>query len=391
VNILFLSRWFPFPPSNGSKIRVMNLLRALAKEHRVRLISFYQPEEGAPDAEGLQPYCESVEAVRYRGFNPSSARSLSGFFSATPRAYLDTRSAQMEEAIVRAIAAGDIHLVIASQVDMAVYAPAFGGLPAIFEEAEPGVFYDRARKAFSWTSRLRHGLTWVKHRNFIRRLLHDFRACTVVSEMEHKIIAAIAPTGVRVEIVPNCLDLQDYRGDWGKPEEECLVFTGSFRYAPNYQGIAWFAQQALPLVRRQFPGARLVVTGDTGGKTLPDEAGITLTGYVDDIRPWVARAWCSIAPILEGGGTRLKILEAMALGTPVVSTTKGAQGLGAQPGEHLLIADTSAEFAAAVIRLLADAGLRQQISVAARQYVAKNYDWAALSPRYLDFIRSVVA
>ncbi|MCI0519396.1 MAG: glycosyltransferase [Chloroflexi bacterium] len=357
----------------------------------MHLISFCQPEEGDPEVSGLQSVCESVEAVAYRGFDPSSVRSLAGFFSATPRAYLDTHSQEMQTAIERAVSAQRFDLVIASQVDMAIYAPAFAGLPAIFEEAEAGVFYDRARKAFSWTSRLRHGLTWAKHRNFMRRLLHDFRACTVVSETEREIMTAIAPPGVRVEVVPNCLDLQDYQGDWGEPEAESLVFTGSFRYAPNYQGVAWFAQQALPLVRRRFPGARLVVTGDTGGQTLPDEENVTLAGYVDDIRPWVARAWCSIAPILQGGGTRLKILEAMALGTPVVSTSKGAQGLGAQPGEHLLLADSPGEFAAAVISLLEDADLRRRISENGRAFVREHYDWGAFTPHYLDFVRSVAA
>jgi glycosyltransferase involved in cell wall biosynthesis len=119
---------------------------------------------------------------------------------------------------------------------------------------------------------------------------------------------------------------------------------------------------------------------------LPPAENVTLTGFVADVRPLLAQAWCSLAPIREGGGTRLKVLEAMALRTPVVATTKGAEGLDVTHDVHLLLADTTDAFAAAVIRLLQEAGLRQRLADRAHQMVCEKFDWSATLPRFLDLV-----
>ena len=131
---------------------------------------------------------------------------------------------------------------------------------------------------------------------------------------------------------------------------------------------------------------RLFITGNHASKPLPPTRNVTLTGYVDDVRPLVARAWCSVVPLRIGGGTRLKILEAMALGTPVVATSKGAEGLDVRDGEHLLIADEPAAFAEQVVRLLRDADLRAALAANSRRLVAERYDWAIVMPKFLALV-----
>jgi glycosyltransferase involved in cell wall biosynthesis len=141
-----------------------------------------------------------------------------------------------------------------------------------------------------------------------------------------------------------------------------------------------------PLVQAQIPDVHLSITGDHANLALPPANNVTLTGFVDDIRSWVASSCLSLAPIFMGGGTRLKILEAMALRTPVVATSKGAEGLDVVHGEHLLLADTPQEFADVIVRLLHDPILYQQIADNGYQLIAEKYDWPSVTPHFLHLV-----
>jgi glycosyltransferase involved in cell wall biosynthesis len=171
-----------------------------------------------------------------------------------------------------------------------------------------------------------------------------------------------------------------------RPQANSLIFTGAFTYRPNYEAMLWFVENVFPLVRAQIPEAHLTITGNHASLPLPATENVTLTGFVDDVRPCIASAWASLVPIWTGGGTRLKILEAMALGTPVIATSKGAEGLDAVPGEHLLVADAAEDFATAVIQLLQNPALRHTISQKAAEFVAGRYNWPVIAPRFLEVV-----
>jgi glycosyltransferase involved in cell wall biosynthesis len=165
------------------------------------------------------------------------------------------------------------------------------------------------------------------------------------------------------------------------PEPNTLVFSGALTYAANSDAAEYFVSEILPLVRAKVPAAHLRITGSVGSskaRTIADRDGVTLTGYVQDIRPIVAGSRASVVPLRLGGGTRLKILEAMALGTPVVSTSKGAEGLEIVPGEHLLVADTPNGFARFTVQLLEQPQLRADLAARARRLVEQQYDWASI-------------
>jgi glycosyltransferase involved in cell wall biosynthesis len=147
--------------------------------------------------------------------------------------------------------------------------------------------------------------------------------------------------------------------------------------------MVWFLEQVYPLVKAQVPSAKVMVTGNHANRVLPRAADAIFTGHVEDVRPLIASATASIAPMLAGGGTRLKILEAMALGTPVVTTRKGAEGLDVRPEVDILIGDAPEEFARHVVRLLREPGVRQKLSDAAFQLVKERYDWSVVMPRFL--------
>jgi len=389
MHVLFLSRWYPFPPNNGSRLRVYHLLRGLAQRHTVSLVSFTEPSE-PPDLTGLRPICAQVQTVERRPFQPDRLRARLGFLSPTPRSVIDTYAPEMEAQIARAVAARP-DVVIASQFDMAVYHRAFRGLPALLEEIELGVYYDRWTQAVALGHKLRAALTWAKHRRYLARLLRDFRACTVAAEEERQIVCqhVLGSRALPVVVVPNGVDLASYTRTAEASQPPTLIFTGSFRYFANHEAMVWFVGQVLPRIQAIEPATRLVITGDHANLPLPPAPNVTLTGLLPDVRPWLARAWVSVVPIQQGGGTRLKILEAMASGVPVVTTTKGAQGLAARHEEHLLIADGADAFAAAVLHLLHDPTLRQRLADNAYALVRERYDWSAILPSFLDLVEGV--
>lgn len=389
MNILFLSRWFPYPPSNGSKLRIYNILRGLAQHHSVTLISFADQPDLNPHPPELQEICKDVKVIPWKAFDPKSSQAGLGFFSSTPRSVVDTFSVEMKQAIQDALSTGGYDLVIASQFDMAVYSQYFNQLPAIFEEIEVGVIHGRYQQAETFWHRLRNGLTWTKHRRYLARQLKNFQAATVVSQQERAIVSKEVKNGHLLEVIPNCVDLKSYETVEETPQPNTLIFTGAFTYFPNYEAMTWFAGEVYPLVKTEIPDISLTITGNHDNRPLPTGSNITLTGFVDDIRPLIARSWISIVPLHVGGGTRLKILEAMALRTPVIATSKGAEGLEAEHGKHLLIADSPRAFANSIIRLHQDHELRQHLTSNAYRMVQKNYEWSTSIPKFLNLIKQV--
>jgi len=388
MKILFLSAWYPYPPDNGSKLRIYNLLRGLSEKHDVTLITFADQLATNTPPE-LTELCADVHAVVRRPYHPASLRALLGLLSPTPRAIVDTYARSMAENIQRELEDCRYDLVIASEWATAAYWRAFHGAPAIYEDLELGIF--EAKKAVAPTAfhRMSHRLTLLKLRFYLRRLLPRYGACTVVSEADGMLLHGMVPDYQAIEVIPNCVNLADYRNVCEAPQPDTLIFTGSFRYFANHDAMVWFLREVYPRIRAQVHSVRLSITGDHADLPLPSADNVTLTGFVDDVRPLIASSWVALAPIRLGGGTRLKILEAMALRTPVVATSKGAEGLQLEHEEHLLIADTPEDFAEAVVRLFKEPGLRQRLVDHGYQAVQEKYNWPAVMPRFLNLVEQV--
>jgi glycosyltransferase involved in cell wall biosynthesis len=181
----------------------------------------------------------------------------------------------------------------------------------------------------------------------------------------------------RVAVVPNGIDLAEFVPSGQSPVPDTILFSGLMSYYPNQQAVCWFINEVFPAVLRSRPAARLVVAGAAPPRWLSAMAGprIEVTGFVPDIRPYIARAAVAIAPLLIGGGTRVKILEALAMERPVISTSLGAEGLDLTHGASLLIADTPAEFVHSVVAVLEDQRLGRQLGSHGRLHVAQHFDW----------------
>jgi glycosyltransferase involved in cell wall biosynthesis len=268
------------------------------------------------------------------------------------------------------------------------------GLPTVLacHDASWDYIAARARRA-SGARRAALGLEARRLRGLARRWLPRYDGVVCVSEDDAQRIRALDPA-LRPEVVPNGVDL---RGFAAVPEVDgppTVLFTGTMNYHPNTEGALWLAREAWPVVRRRSPGARLLIVGrepPRAVRALDGADGITVTGAVPAMAPYFASAHVVAVPILSGGGTRLKLLEAAAAGRPVVSTTRGAEGLALHGGRELLLADEPASFAAAVTALLEDPQRRRALAVAAREVVAARYGWPALGDRLAELLERVAA
>lgn len=393
MRILFISRWFPYPPDNGSRIRVFNLVKQLSKHHEIDLLSFAQGSVSKERLAKMRSYCRSIHVVQYREFSPNRPKALLGFFSLRPRVIVDTYSREMQALVEEVSTNNSFDVVVASQIRSAPYALLLKQWPRVFEEIELTVARERFARQRNIVSQARYGLTWWKRSSFTARLLRQFEGGTVVSEQERDLVMRIVPGYDALAVVPNGVDLDSYTGNLGMPKLDTLIYSGALTYSANFDAMKFFLNDVFPLVKAGRPNVTLRITGRSDGvpvDRLPLGNGAELTGYLDDIRPAIAQSWICVVPLQIGGGTRLKILEAMALGTPVVATSKGAEGLDVTPGEDILIADEPTEFADLVLRLLGDQALRARLAANGRRLVEERYSWETCAQKLEQLLYKVV-
>jgi len=395
LRILFLSTWFPFPPDNGSKLRVYHLLAALAKRHEVTLASFAFDTAQPKQADELRTWCRNIRTVPVNPFEVNRASTLSTFLSPDPVTCRPVPS--MSRLVDDVFGAQHFDVVIASTEMMAVYAQQAPPATArVLEEhnAMSRWAYERYMQTGNPVQRARRWVSWRKSRRHEARLFPRFDLITMVSEADRRAaLHVVDGHRVRVEVVPNGVDCIHNQPSLTAPRPGALVYNGSLTYSANYDAVQWFLAEIYPRIKEHRPDVSLAVTGSTKGvdtAALALDDSVTLTGYVEDVRIPVAEAAACVIPIRQGGGTRLKILEAMALGTPVVATRKGAEGLEVVDGEHLLLADDAEHFASRTVELLSDANLRSRLAANARRLVEERYDWAAIGACFVSLVEETV-
>jgi glycosyltransferase involved in cell wall biosynthesis len=298
----------------------------------------------------------------------------------------------MQRRVVSTFEREQYDVVIASQIDMAPYVLSLVEVPKIFEELELTTIYDAFIQSDNPAKRLRYGLTWLKTSRYTARLLRQFDGCTVVSEVEKRRVEMAAPNYRQVCVVPNGVDVPDNPINRALLEADSLVYSGSLTYGPNYDAIAFFLSEIFPLIRVQRPNVRLYITGKLDEAlldSLPDREGVVFTGYLPDVQSRVSRAWASVVPLRSGGGTRLKILEALGLGVPVITTSKGMEGLDLIPEKDILVADEAPEFASAVVEVLSSPKRREQLSRAGMEAVRRSYDWRLIGPQFCRYVEKI--
>lgn len=394
MNILFLTPQLPYPPHQGTALRNWGLINGLAERHRISLLSFLSPGQEPESAPPLRAACAHIETV------PQPARSLRQrlrdlLFSPLPDMALRLESPAFRRRLAAWLAEEQFDVVHIEGIECAPYLD-------LLEAAHPRplILFDdhnceyrlqqRALQAdlpnpLRWHGAAYSFIQWQRLRQYERQTCLRADRVVAVSETD---AAALRALDHRLDplLLPNGIHLADYPPHLPpapEMEDAALVFTGKMDFRPNVDGVLWFAQRVLPRIRAETPQAHLWVVGQSPHRRLERlraNPAVTLTGTVADARPYIAGAAVYVAPLRAGGGTRLKLLEAMALRRAVVTTTLGAEGFPVRDGEELLLADDAEGFAQTVISLLRDPQRRETLGEAARHFVAA-YDWQALLPR----------
>jgi len=379
MRILVLSPRQCWPTDTGAKLREYHLVRQLAMHAEVTLLAF-----GAQNlAEGL-PFCREVIVVppppRY-----TPVKLLRGLLGSQPVSVLNYTSDAMRQALEQLLGREQFDAVQIEASVMAGYAEIISSRPNA-----PAIVYDWhnieselmrrfAEQAGSLPKRFYAAITARRLEALERGMLRSGATHIVCSQREQEQLRRIAP-GAAIEFVPNGVDTSGFAGASNSAEgqPQSLVFVGSMNYHANVEGVLYFVERIWPELRRDFPQITLTLVGSSPTPAilaLAGRPGIEVTGTVPDTKPYYSRASVAIVPLLTGGGTRLKILEAMAAGVPVLSTRLGAEGLGASPGEDIVIAETEAEWLTSLRRLLTDAPYAGSVAEKGLHLVHEKYDW----------------
>jgi polysaccharide biosynthesis protein PslH len=391
VNILVVSTRFPFPPRWGFATRVVELARQLSARHRVTLLSYAAPgdeDSESPDA-GL-----TVEIVR-RDLQTTVAKRRDQALSLVSRMPFECRAAYSREfqaAIDRLSAMTPFDLVQLESPLVADFRfPRAAQVVLDEHNIEYEVFERMVSQERSPLRRMFYRLEHTRFRRFEQRVWRAVDGCLVTSNREKAILALHAPA-TPVEVVPNGVDVNYFRPTSTEPHAGEIVFNGVLDYRPNLDGANFLAHEILPRIRRHRPDVHLRIVGRTGSIDIEPfrQAGAEVTGEVPDVRPHLERAAVVVVPIRMGGGTRLKVVEGLALARPMVSTTIGCEGVSVRDGEHLLIGDTADAFAAQVLRILERPALGDELGRAGRALMEREYSWDAAGARLEEFYERVV-
>ncbi len=384
MHILWLKTELLHPVDKGGRIRTYQTLRVLKEHHRVTYLAL-DDGSAAPDALArATEYCHEVITVP---FSQPAKRSTAFFLdlagnllSPLPYAVAKYRSAAMREAIVNAVRTRGIDLVVCDFLSPSPNVPDRLGVPTVLfqHNVEAAIWERHASVAGNAIVRAYMTLQWRRMRAYERHECHRYDHVIAVSDADADTMrdGYDAP---RVSAVPTGVDVDFFRPS-GKESRRPrdIVFTGSMDWMPNEDGVQWFAEEILPLVRARYADATFTIVGrhpTPRVKALERFHGVTVTGSVADVRPYLERAAVFVVPLRVGGGTRLKIYEAMAMERAVVSTTIGAEGLPLQDGTEVVLADDAAGFADAIADLLTDPSTADRIGLAAAKRVRQDFSW----------------
>ncbi len=408
ARILILAPQMPVPPAaltgavQGTTIRNFNLLAGLARHHTVDLVTFLAPGTGEESVDLLRPLCREVLALP-QPMRTLADRARDTLLSRLPdmalRLYTPQMLDSLQTLVLRTQPRYDVIQV--EGIEMAPYMLALQGLAArdgdrtcfVYDDhnaeyvLQQRAFLTDVRRPRRWVAAAYSLIQWRKLAAYERQVCRRADRVVAVSEADRDALRKL-DSHLDVTVVPNGVDLEFYRPGITPPlagmEANALVFTGKMDYRPNVDAVTWFADAVFPLIRELAPGTSLYIVGQQPHArvaALGARPGIVVTGRVPDTRPYIAGAGVYVVPLRIGGGTRLKVLEAMAMGQAIVSTRLGCDGFPFVDGREVAYADEPRAFAERVAALLREREQAAALGRAARAYVEAHYGWDAIVPR----------
>jgi sugar transferase (PEP-CTERM/EpsH1 system associated) len=377
MRILYLAQRVPYPPHRGDKIATFNHIRYLARRHEVSVACLADGPEDPANAEGLLPIVKSIDVVAL-SHRRAQLRALMALAGRSPLTLAYFNEPELRRRVKARLEGRQFDAIVIYSSGMAQFVEDGPDLPRIM------VFSDLdSLKWRQYAENMRPPKRWIYDLEARRLLRYERR---VAAEFDHSLFCTerelqdsrLLLPGARISCLGNGVDLDYFRPMANAKLTNALVFTGIMDYFPNVDGVVWFGEEILPRIREQVPDVTLTICGARPAprvKALERLPGVTITGQVPDVRPYLARASVGVIPLRLGRGVQNKLLEAMAMGLPTVATTVASGGINASEGTDLLVADDAESFAASVVRLLTDEQMRANMSRSARSAMERNYHW----------------
>jgi polysaccharide biosynthesis protein PslH len=383
MNLLYVTSRIPYPPLKGDQVVAFNRIRTLSKQHDITLLSYYEKESEAEGIRHLGQYCSAIHAVRLPLW-----KSLLNIMFKAPQSpmpmqvlYYDSQVFRRKfETLLRENVFDLIHAY------MLRIAPFLSGvsLPKVMELIDSMQL--NLRRRIQLENILARGLYKEEYRrisDYEAGIGNCFDHVILVSDIDKQFIKTD-----NVSVIPLGVDTSLFTPAETRPEAPVIVFSGNMGYAPNIRAITWFVRDCYPAVQEKIPDVRLMVAGGNPSgeiRSLEKQRGITVTGFTRSLAEVIRQAGVAIAPMRSGSGMQFKILEAMACGLPVVTTTLGLGDIKARTGEEILVADDPADFSAAVVSLFTNKNRASRIGKNARQYIQLHHSWESAA----DAIESI--
>jgi sugar transferase (PEP-CTERM/EpsH1 system associated) len=393
VKILYVCHRFPFPPKRGGKIRPFNMIRHLSARHEVHVASIARSMKEVEEGEGLAAHCASYDTGRVS--NPvQTLRMLLRLPTTTPSSMAYFHSPRLADRIEALLASVRFDLIFVHCSSVAPYIENVRGTPKIldFGDMDSQKWIEYARfKPFPLS--LGYRLEGAKMERAEKRLARRFDLCTATTRAEWETLESYG-TGVASDWFPNGVDSDYFAPTDEEYDRDTISFVGRMDYYPNQECMFDFCARTLPLLHARRPSLKLAIVGADPSprvRRLAQLPGVSVTGSVADVRPYLSRSALMIAPLNIARGTQNKILEAMASGVPVVTSRVAAGGVDAADPEHFLSASSPAEYAAAILRILDDGSERQRLSRAGRARMLSHHSWEKSMQRLDGIIERCLA
>jgi sugar transferase (PEP-CTERM/EpsH1 system associated) len=411
MKILCLTHRTPYPPQKGTQVRPFRVLRTLAERgHEVHLLAFAETIEELSAQVELAKFCASVTLIpRHR--RSSSVKAALNLLSPKPLSFGYFGSRAMRRAVRRVVAEHGIEAVYVWSSTMTQYVPAELASRAVIDmgDVDSEKYRDYARE-MNWPLSWVYGIEWQRLRQYEYRIIRTYAHTVLIAPREIALLDELDEftRHTRLHSITNGVDLERFRPDafpsfapeslppgerrfLTDPQAVRIVFTGAMDYYPNVEAVRYFTEEVLPLIRQCEPRAEFLIVGSDPTPDvirLAEHQAVKVTGFVKDVRPYLAAATVCVIPLRIARGVQNKALEAMASGRAVVASPDVVAGLKAEDGEHLLVARDTTEYAAAVMKLIADATFREELGEAARRFVEDEYNWTPLMEQLAQLIES---
>ena len=390
MKLLWLNAGLLLPLDKGGKLRTWHVMRHLAARHDITYLSFEDSTQTQADRSGMREVCARLETIARTDAAKGDWRfyaDAAGYLvDPVPYAVAKYRAGAYRARLEDLLARERFDAVVCDFLPPVVNLPQRLPCPSILftHNVEAEIWRRHVEQATNPVSKYLLTQQWKRMLRFEAAALARFDQVLAVSEADGRTFARLYPDSLKVpvHVVQTGVETDYFRPAAAPAERTHMVFTGSMDWLPNEDGMTYFCREILPKIRQAEPEATLSIIGRTptpAVRKLAEIPGVEVTGRVDDVRPHIARGAVYVVPLRIGGGTRLKIFEAMSMAKAVVSTTIGAEGLPVTSGRDVEIADEPARFAHSVVHLMRDADARRAIESAARALVVERYDWAAVS------------